>query len=129
SAFICTPALGHFLGRVMYETVFFPFLYAAPIVTLKDRIDASSAPGTVSTSGSSTTASGPNGGLPPTQWAFSMISRDVGVVPSTKNSRVLPGAKNPWIDTFSLTCSSPKLTMPSPSPTGPALHLFGQHGG
>jgi hypothetical protein len=73
-------------------------------VTLKDRIDASRAPGTVSTSGNSTIASGPKGALPRTQWAFSMISSEVGVVPSTKKIRVLPGAKNPWIDTFSLTC-------------------------
>jgi hypothetical protein len=35
-------------------------------------------------------------------------------------------SENPWVDTFSLTCSWPKLTMPSPSPTGPARDFFGQ---
>ncbi len=88
--------------------------------------DASSAPGTVSISGTSPMTSGPNGGEELTTWPVARISSETGVVPSTKNSRLPPGAKNGCTEALSCTRSAPKLTTPTPKPFGPAIDCFGQ---
>ena len=58
---------------------------------------------------------------------FDRSSIETGDVPSAKNSRPPPGAKNGCTDNVSCTRSVPKLTTPLAEPFGPAIDFFG-HG-
>src|SRR5277367_1677588 len=91
--------------------------------------DASSAPGTVSISGTSPITSTPKGGAEGTTRPVPRISIETGVTPSAKNSRLPPGAKNGCTDAVSRTRSVPKLTTPLKEPFGPATDVFGQGAG
>src|SRR5271155_2920460 len=79
--------------------------------------------------GTSASTVGPNGGEELTTLPFDRISIETGEVPSTKNSRLPPGAKNGCTDTVSPTRSVPKLTTPLAEPFGPATEVFGHGAG
>jgi hypothetical protein len=99
-------------------------LRAAPTVTSIAWADPSSAPGTVTTSGTSAISVGPNGGEERMTLPFDRSSIETGVTPSAKNSNPPPGAKNGCTDNVSLTRSAPKLTTPLAEPFGPASDAF-----
>src|SRR2546423_10952100 len=88
--------------------------------------DASGAPGTEATGGTSVLSS--HEYLPEllTKWPAETISRLTGLEPLVKNNRPPPGAKNACSVASSGTRSVPKVTSPRTFPNGLAKDFFEQ---
>src|SRR2546423_4735395 len=127
SVLIGKPPLGHspFLGMVPYGISVLPFLIAAPALILILFADASGAPGTDATGGTSVLSSWPYGAAALTYLPEERISRLTGLEPLVKKSRPPPGPKNACSVELSATRSVPKVTSPSTLPIGLATALFG----